>query len=94
MQAGLVAYLMALPALTAQLLVPGSTAQRVKNYIVTGSPLLQPPAPPGGQSLAWQRVTPFLSFPEQTGPGTTSPYTLGYPFPASVPWIYNGAWEA
>lgn len=81
---------MALPALSTQLLVSGSTSQRVKNYIITGSPL----APPGGQLLAWQRVTPFLSFPERIGPGATSPYTLGYPFPASVPWIYNGAWEA
>lgn len=45
-------------------------------------------APPGTTELAWQRVANVLSFPERNSDGS---YTLGYPFPATVKIIYNGA---
>jgi hypothetical protein len=69
-----------------------SKAESDNVIVVTGSALLTPPE--GvimNQQLAWQRATPFLSFPERDGTGD---YTLGYPFPASLKIIYNGAWEA
>jgi hypothetical protein len=66
---------MALPALTTQLLVDGATSQNVKNYM---------------SQLAWQRVTPVVSFP----PLTNGNPTLGYPIPNSVAIIYNGAADA
>jgi hypothetical protein len=66
---------MALPALSTQLLVNGATSQNVKNYM---------------SELAWQRVTPVVSFP----PLTDGQPTLGYPIPGSVKIIYNGAADA
>jgi hypothetical protein len=57
---------------------------------VTGSVLVSPPGTDILQ-LAWQRVTPILSFPERNADGD---YTLGYPFPGSVKIIYNGAVDA
>jgi hypothetical protein len=75
--------------MSSALLVPGDTAQRVKNYIVTGRATGNPPG--STLHLAWQRDPAIATFPENDSDGK---YTLGYPFPKSVPIIYNGAIDA
>ena len=59
-KAGLAACFLGLSTLNNDLLVTGTIARRMKNYIVTGNAGRPPPGP---LYLAWQRVSPVSDNP-------------------------------